>query len=110
MEFIPLIIKLCNLTDVRFVDKKPEGATSFITGTTEYYIPLEGKLDVKAELNKIREELKYYKGFLASVMKKLDNERFVANAPASVIDMERKKKSDAETRIKALEQALKSLK
>jgi valyl-tRNA synthetase len=106
-EFIPVLAKLCSLTDVRFVSEKEEGSATFMVGTTEYYIPLEGKLDIKAELKKIKEELDYHRGFLASVMKKLDNERFVANAPENVIDLERKKKSDAESKIKALEERLK---
>jgi valyl-tRNA synthetase len=109
-EFLPVIVKLCNLSEIRFVDKKQEDAASFMVRTTEFYIPLEGKLDVKAELKKIKEELDYLRGFLASVMKKLDNERFVTNAPAAVIDLEKKKKSDAEMKIRALEEALKSLK
>jgi valyl-tRNA synthetase len=108
-EFLPVIVKLCNLSEIIFVDKKQEDAASFMVRTTEFYIPLEGKLDVKAELKKIKEELDYLRGFLASVMKKLDNERFVTNAPAAVIDLEKKKKSDAEMKIKALEEALKSL-
>jgi valyl-tRNA synthetase len=78
--------------------------------TTEFYIPLGDKLDKEAELIKIREELSYYRGFLASVMKKLDNERFVHNAPATVLDLERKKKSDAESKIKSLEERKKELK
>ena len=104
-EFLPVIVKLCNLSDIRFVNEKQEGAASFMVRTTEFYIPLEGKLDVKAELKKIKEELDYHRGFLDSVMKKLDNERFVANAPSAVIDLEKKKKSDAEVKIKALEEA-----
>ena len=63
-----------------------------MVGTTEYFIPLAGKLDVESELAKIEEDLEYNKGFLVSVMKKLDNERFVKNAPATVLDLERKKK------------------
>jgi valyl-tRNA synthetase len=109
-EFLPVIVKLCNLSDIRFVNEKQEGAASFMVRTTEFYIPLEGKLDVKAELKKLKEELDYHRGFLASVMKKLDNERFVANAPSAVIDLEKKKKSDAEVKIKALEERMKELK
>jgi valyl-tRNA synthetase len=79
-------------------------------GTTEYFIPLAGKLDIKSEIAKIQEDLDYNRGFLVSVMKKLDNEHFVKNAPADVLELERKKKSDAESKIKSLEEALKSLK
>jgi valyl-tRNA synthetase len=108
-EFLPVISKLCNLHDVKFVSEKQEGGSSFIVGTTEYFIPLEGKLDVGAELLKLKEELEYYRGFLISVLRKLENERFVQNAPASVLALERKKKRDAESRIKSLEERIKAL-
>jgi len=108
--YLPVIKKLCNLSEVKFVSEKQDGSASFMTGTTEYFIPLEGKLDVEAELEKIREEIEYHKGFLSSVMKKLDNERFVQYAPASVLDLERKKKSDAESKIKSLEERKRELK
>ena len=108
-EFLPVLIKMCSLTDVKFVTSKKEGAASFMIGTTEFYIPLGDRLDIEGELTKIQGELDYYRGFLDSVMKKLDNERFVSNAPANVIELERKKKSDAESKIKSLEERLKEL-
>jgi valyl-tRNA synthetase len=108
--FIPVITKLCNLAEVKFVSEKEEGSVSFMTGTTEYFIPLGGKLDVEAELAKIKEDIAYHRGFLTTVMKKLDNDRFVQNAPASVLALERKKKSDAESKIKSLEERQKELK
>ena len=80
-----------------------------MVGTTEYFIPAAGKLDVEGEIARIKEELEYNRGFLVNVMKKLDNERFVNNAPASILELEKKKKSDAESKIKSLEEALKSL-
>jgi valyl-tRNA synthetase len=109
-EFLPVIIKLCNLSGLSFVAEKQNGAASFMVGTTEYYIPLTGKLDVEAEIAKLNVDLEYNRGFLVNVMKKLDNERFVKNAPENVLELERKKKSDAESKIKSLEEALKSLK
>jgi len=109
IELLPVIMKLCNLSDFRFVSEKQEGTASFMVGTTEYFIPLTGKLDIESEIAKIQEDLNYNLGFLVNVMKKLENERFVSNAPASVLDLERKKKSDAESKIKSLEEALKSL-
>jgi valyl-tRNA synthetase len=109
-EFIPVISKLCNLSDVSFVSEKQDGAASFMVGTTEYFIPLGSNLDVEGELEKMNEELDYQRGFLATVMKKLDNESFVKNAPSSVLDLERKKKSDAESKIKSLEERMKELK
>jgi valyl-tRNA synthetase len=110
LEFLPVITKLCNLSEIRFVSEKQEGATSFLVGTTEYYIPIAVKIDIEAELGKIREDIEYNRGFLVNVMKKLDNERFVNNAPANVLDLERKKRSDAESKIKSLEERMKSLK
>lgn len=107
---LPVIRKMCNVSDISFVNVKQEGSAAFMTGTTEYYIPLAGKLDVEGEITKLKEELEYNLGFLKNVMKKLDNERFVSNAPANVLELERKKKSDAESKIKSLEEALKALK
>ena len=108
--FLPVLSKLCNLSEILFVSEKQEGTASFMIGTTEYFIPLAGNLDIESEIAKIQEDLEYNRGFLVSVMKKLDNGRFVKNAPADVLELERKKKSDAESKIKSLEEALKSLK
>jgi valyl-tRNA synthetase len=108
-HFLPVIIKMANLSEVSFTDQKQDGAASFHTRTMEFYVPLGSRLNVEAELFKINEELKYNRGFLESVMKKLDNERFVKNAPSTVIDIEKKKKADAESKIKSLEQRLKEL-
>jgi valyl-tRNA synthetase len=108
-DFLPVVNKLCNLSEVRFVSDKQDGAASFMVGTTEYFIPMEGKLDIESEITRIQEDLNYNRGFLTNVMKKLDNERFVKNAPANVLELERKKKSDAESKIKSLEEALRSL-
>jgi valyl-tRNA synthetase len=109
-ELLQVISKLCNLSELSFVSEKQEGAASFMIGTTEFFIPHTGKIDIESELAKINEELDYNRGFLVNVMKKLENERFVKNAPASVLELEQKKKSDAELKIKSLEEALKSLK
>jgi valyl-tRNA synthetase len=103
---VPVIAKLCNLTGVSFVREKQEGAASFMIGTTQYFIPLRQKLDASAEIARLKEDLEYNKGFLVNVMKKLDNERFVSNAPASVLELERKKKSDAEAKIKSIEERI----
>lgn len=107
-EFIPVIIKLCNLSGIKFVGSKQEDSASFMVGTTEFFIPLGDKLDVESERIKILADLDYYKGFLNSVMKKLSNERFVQNAPANVLEMERKKKNDAEVKIRSLEERLRA--
>jgi valyl-tRNA synthetase len=107
--FLPVISKLCNLSGVSFVSEKQEGAVSFMVRTTEYFIPVSGILDVEGEIAKIQEDLTYNRGFLVTVMKKLENERFVQNAPATVLELERKKKSDAESKIKSLEERIKEL-
>lgn len=108
-RLIPVIKKLGNLSHIKFISEKQQGLVSFMVDITEYFIPLTGKIDKHEELLKIREELEYHKGFLKSVMKKLENERFVLNAPASVLDLEKKKKSDAESKIKSLEERLQEL-
>jgi valyl-tRNA synthetase len=110
LYFIPVIIKMANLESVLFTNEKLDGAASFIIQTIEFYIPLGDKLDVEAEIRRINEELKYTRGFLSTVLKKLDNERFVQNAPPAVIEMERKKKADAESKINSLEERLKEMK
>jgi len=106
--FLSVIKKLCNLSEIGFTAEKPDNAATFMVKTTEFYIPLGGKIDVESEKLKINNDLEYLKGFLGSVMKKLNNERFVKNAPPAVIELERKKKSDTELKIKSLEDALKS--
>ncbi len=108
--FLPVIKKMCNLEAIEFVDNKQEDAASFMVGTTEFYIPFKGKLNIEEELARIKTDIEYNKGFLASVKKKLDNERFVNNAPANVLELEKKKKSDAESKIISLEERLKALK
>jgi valyl-tRNA synthetase len=108
-EFLSVISKLCNLSVISFVSEKQEGAVAFMVRTIEYFIPLAGTQDVEGEIAKLEEDLVYNRGFLVSVMKKLENERFVQNAPANVLEMERKKKSDAESKIKSLEGRIKEL-
>ncbi len=108
-EYLPVVIKLCNLSGIKFVTEKISRAVSFMVGTTEFYIPVDGKIDTEAEIARIESELSYHQGFLTSVMKKLDNDRFVNHAPANVLDVEKKKKSDAEAKIKSLEQRLNEL-
>jgi valyl-tRNA synthetase len=107
--FASVIIKLANLSSLSSVSNKIDKATSFMVGTQEFFIPLEGKVDAGKEKEEILKDLEYNKGFLASVMKKLSNERFVKGAPAQVIELERKKQADAETKIKSLQDRLESL-
>jgi valyl-tRNA synthetase len=103
-------VKLCNLSAIEVVNEKPEGAASFMVGTTEYFIPLGGMINVEEELAKLEADLKYQEGFLQSVLKKLSNEKFVSKAPANVIEMERKKQADAESKIASLKAGIAALK
>ena len=108
--FNRVIIKSNNLDEIATVDDKVEGAASFMVKTTEFFVPVGDKLNVEEELKKLNEQLKYQQGFLVSVDKKLSNERFVNNAPATVVDKEKAKKTDAESKIKAIEEQIASLK
>ena len=105
-----LITKMANVNGVAVVEAKGEGVSSFMVGTTEYAVPLGGLIDVEAELAKAEAELKHLEGFLNGVMKKLSNERFVNNAPAQVVELERKKQADAESKIATLKETIASLK
>ena len=109
-RYDPVVQKLANISSIEEISSKPENAVSFMVRTTEYYIPVESLLDTDEEIQKLEEELEYTRGFLQSVMKKLNNERFVENAPANVVDLEKKKKEDAEQKIKTLEERINSLK
>jgi valyl-tRNA synthetase len=104
-----LIRKLANTSEIAYTGDAPEGALSFRVKSNEYYIPLEGAVDLEEEIRKIREELDYTRGFLKSVQKKLSNPRFVDNAPQKVVDLERKKAADAESKIETLEKSLANL-
>lgn len=104
-----VITKLCNLSALNKSEEKEAGAVSFLVGTTEYAVPLGSLLNVEEEIKKLEEELKYLQGFLKSVAAKLSNERFVSNAPQAVVDGERKKQADAESKIKSLEESIASL-
>ncbi len=107
-KFWSIAKKLANLNDLLAGSEKPAG-TSLLVGTVEYIAVLEGKIDAAKEKETILKDLEYQKGFLASVNKKLENERFVSSAPPQVIEAERKKKTDAEAKIKSYEEALQKL-
>ena len=103
-------IKLGNLSEIATVNEKDPAAASSMVGTTEFNIPLLDNMDVDAEIAKLTKELDYLRGFKASVEKKLSNERFVNNAPAAVVDAERKKLSDATSKITTIEETIAALK
>ena len=108
-RFAGIIKKLANVNDIMAVNEKPSGALSFMIGTTECFVPMSQNVDKEAELRKLQEELKYAEGFLNSVLKKLSNEKFVNGAPAAVIEKERNKQRDAETKIAALKAQIEAL-
>jgi valyl-tRNA synthetase len=109
-RFEPLIIKLCNISDLSHIAEKIDGAGTFIVNTNEYFVPLGNLIDTEEEISKLEKELEYNRGFLKTIMKKLSNDRFVNNAPEKVVAMEQKKKSDAEENIRLLESQIEALK
>ncbi|MDD4107805.1 MAG: valine--tRNA ligase [Prolixibacteraceae bacterium] len=109
-RFAPVLQKMANLSSLELVPGEINGAASFRVKSTNFFVPVGVFIDIEEELKKLEEELKYTKGFLNSVMKKLGNERFVNNAPDSVVAKERDKQSDAEAKIKVLKERIASLK
>jgi len=109
-RFGEVLKKLCFLSEINFIAKKMEGAVSFIVKTKEFYIPLGDKINAEEEIRKLENELEYTRGFLRTVMQKLDNGQFINNAPEKVIQMELIKKADAEEKIRVLEERIAGLK
>ena len=109
-EFAPVLVKMANLAAIEAVTEKDPAAAAFIVKTTQYFVPMAGKIDTEAERKKLSDDLAYYEGFLASVMKKLSNERFVSSAPEKVVANERAKQADTEAKIAALKAQLSALK
>ena len=104
-----VVRKLANVDEITENAAKDPAAVSFLVGTTEYEVPMASSIDVEAELARLRKEHDYYTGFRASVMKKLGNERFVNNAPAAVVEVERRKLADAEQKLAAIEASIAAL-
>ena len=113
-EYASLLEKLANVTPSLLPCGEDRGGVStsskFIVGTTEFAIPMDAFINVEEELKKLEADLAHQQGFLKGVMAKLSNERFVANAKPEIVELERKKKSDAESRIASIEQAIAALK
>ena len=107
--FDAVVKKMCNLSAIQVTEAKADGAAAFMVGTTEYAVPLGNMIDVEAEIARMEAELKHKEGFLQGVLKKLSNEKFVNNAPAAVIELERKKQADAESIISSLKESIASL-
>ncbi len=104
-----VVAKMCNLSAINIVSDKSAGSISFLVGTAEYAVPMLNLINVEEEIAKMEAEIKYFEGFIDSVMKKLGNERFVANAKPEVVDGERKKKADAESKIASLKEGIAAL-
>ena len=105
-----VITKMANVSAINVVTEKDATASAFMIGTDEFAVPLGNMIDIDAEIEKMEAQLKHLEGFLQGVMKKLSNERFVANAPEAVVAMERKKQSDSEEKIAALRESIAALK
>ena len=108
-EISALITKLANLSAIEGDAEKDAAAATFMVGTQEYAVPLAGNIDVEAEKTRLQKDIAYYEGFLASVQKKLANEKFVSKAPAAVIEGERRKQADAQSKLATLRASLSAL-
>ena len=110
LDYYPVLLKMANLSSIEKTAEKSAGAVSFLVKTTEFAVPIgNNNINVAEELAKLKEELKYQQGFMDSVLKKLNNESFVSKAPEKVIEMERKKQADAESKIKSLQENITAL-
>ena len=108
--YATIIKKLAVVDEISEVASKDDTAASFLVGTTEYAVPLGSNINIEEELDKLQKELEYMQGFLRTVEKKLSNEKFVAHAPETVVNGERKKKADAESKIATLQESIAALK
>lgn len=108
-DFDTVISKMGNLTSINTVAEKDPTSVSFLVGTTEFSVPLGNNIDIEAELKRLNDELKYLEGFLKSVAAKLSNEKFVANAKPEIVENERKKQADAESKIKTIKESIANL-
>ncbi|TZF81494.1 valine--tRNA ligase [Pedobacter sp. BS3] len=108
-QYLSLIIKLANISEVDFAAEKPAGSVSFMAGTDEFFVPLADNVDKEAEIERIEKEIIYLQGFLKSVNAKLSNERFVQNAKPEIVANERKKQADAEAKLIILQESLTEL-
>ena len=109
-EYEPVIMKMAKLSSIERIGERDASSEAFIVKTTQYFVPLGGLMDVEVERKKLTDELNYLEGFLASVMKKLSNQRFVESAPEKVVANERAKKTDAEAKISAIRERLEQMK
>ncbi|HOS45125.1 MAG TPA: valine--tRNA ligase [Paludibacter sp.] len=108
--FDSIILKLCNLEHIQTVNERSQNSISFLVGTTEYAVPMDNLLDAEEEIKKMEDEIVYLEGFVKLVMKKLGNEKFVANAKPQIVEAERKKHADALGKIESLKESIMRLK
>jgi len=108
--FDSIILKLCNLEHIQTVNERYQNSISFLVGTTEYAVPMDNLLDAEEEIKKMEDEIVYLEGFIELVMKKLGNEKFVANAKPQIVEAERKKHADALSKIESLRESILRLK
>ncbi|GHT18738.1 hypothetical protein FACS189429_5650 [Bacteroidia bacterium] len=106
-SFDEVIKKLGNISEIKITDEKPANTIAYLVGTTEFFVPVE--INVEEEIAKMQAEIKYFEGFLKSVMAKLSNEKFVANAKPEIVENERRKQADAESKIASLRESIKGL-
>jgi valyl-tRNA synthetase len=107
--FNSLLLKMGNLKNFKFIERSLNGAFSFVVKNNEFFIPFNEFIDIKKEIIKLKTEIEDRKGFLNSILKKINNEKFMANAPKKVVELEMKKKNDAESQIRILEDRITSL-
>ena len=108
-SFDSVIVKMGNLSQLEYTEEKVDNSNTFIVDGNEYFVPFGDSIDVEGEKEKLTEELDYAKGFLKSVQKKLQNEKFVSSAPEKVVAIEQKKESDTLNKIAILEEKLENL-
>ncbi|MBO5583047.1 MAG: valine--tRNA ligase [Prevotella sp.] len=108
-QYNSVLSKMANLQAIEVVQEKSADGTAFMVGVHEFAVPLGSMIDIEAEIAKAEAQLKHLEGFLAGVRKKLQNERFVANAPEAVVALERKKESDSLEKIASLKETIAEL-
>ncbi|MCB9273461.1 MAG: valine--tRNA ligase [Lewinellaceae bacterium] len=104
-----MIIKMANLESLELAKGEVDNAVSFLSGTDKFFLELQQEINTAEECERLNKELSYYQGFVASVHKKLSNERFVSGAPKEVVDKERQKMADGQSKIQSLEEAIRQL-
>jgi len=109
-SFDAVIKKMGNVENLNYITEKMDGALTYRVKSNEYFIPMEGAINIEDEIAKLSEELKYTEGFLKSIQGKLSNQRFVNNAPGNVVAIERQKEADAVAKIETIKRSLKGLK